>query len=120
MRRLCLFYDVVPTKLPAFISDFIPPGRQSQRHPNTFNSFSCRTDCFKNSLFPCIIGVWDKLNPEIRSSGSDNIFQPSASKLYNINDTIGIKLITKLRLGFSDLTQIQTYFPKDIKSALFL
>ena len=120
MRRLCLFYDVVPTKLPAFISDFIPPGRQSQRHPNTFNSFSCRTDCFKNSLFPCIIGVWDKLNPEIRSSGSYNIFQPSASKVYDINDTIGIKLITKLRLGFSNLTQIQTYFPKDIKSALFL
>ena len=31
--RLCLFYKVVSTKLPAYIYDFIPPVRQSQ----TFN-----------------------------------------------------------------------------------
>ena len=30
---------------------------------------------------------------------------PSAGKVYNINDTIGIKLITKLRLGFSHLQE---------------
>ena len=52
---------------------------------------------------------WDKLKPEIRRSGSYDIFpksilnfiRPSESKVYNINDTIGIKLITRLRLGFS-------------------
>ena len=51
---------------------------------------------------------WNKLNPEIRRSGSYNIFRksilnfirPSASKVYNINDAIGIQLITRLRLGF--------------------
>ena len=56
---------------------------------------------------------WNKLNPGIRRSGSDNVFrklllnfiQPSASKVYNINYTIGIKLITRLRLGFSDLRE---------------
>ena len=50
-------------------------------------------------------------NPEIWRSGSYNIFQksilnfirPSASKVYNINDAIGIKLITRLRLDFSHL-----------------
>ena len=31
--------------------------------------------------------------------------RPSASKVYNINDTIGIKLITRLRLGFSHLRE---------------
>ena len=36
MRRLCLFYKVVSTKLPAYIHD-IPPVRQCQRHSNTFN-----------------------------------------------------------------------------------
>ena len=113
MRRLCLFYKVVSTKLPAYIYDFIPPVRQSQRHPNTFNSFSCRTEYFKNSFFPCVTGEWNKLNPEIRRSGIYNIFRklllnfirPSASKVYNINDTISIKLITKLRLGFSHLRE---------------
>ena len=98
MRHLCPFCKVV---------------RQSQRHPNTFNSFSCRTEYFKNSFFPCIIGEWNKLNPEIRRSGSYNIFRksilnfirPSASKVYNINDAIGIKLITRLRLDFSHLRE---------------
>ena len=113
MRRLCLFYKVVSTKLPAYIYDFIPPVRQSQRHSNTFNSFSCRTECFKNSFFPCVIREWNKLNPEIRRSGSYNIFRksllnfirPSAGKVFNINDTIGIKLITRLCLGFSHLRE---------------
>ena len=65
VRRLCLFYKVVSTKLPAYIYDIIPPVSQSQRHPNTFNSISCRTEYFKNSFFPCVIGEWHKLNPEI-------------------------------------------------------
>ena len=109
-RRLCLFYKVVSTKLLAYIYDIIPPVSQSQRHPNTFKSISCRTEYFKNSFLPCIIGEWNKLNPEIQRSGSYNIFRksilkfirPSASKVYSINDAIGIKLITR-RLGFSHL-----------------
>ena len=51
MRHLCLFYKVVSTKPPAYIYDFIPPVRQSQRHRNTFNS-SCRTEYFKNPFLP--------------------------------------------------------------------
>ena len=51
--------------------------------------------------------------PKIRSFGSCNIFPrslsnfipPSPSKVYNINDTIGIKLITRLRLGLSHLQE---------------
>ena len=75
MRRLCLFYKVVSTKLPAYIDDLIPPVRQFQRHPNTFNSFSCRTEYFKKLLFPCVIGKWNKLNPKIRRSGSYSILR---------------------------------------------
>ena len=56
MRRLCLFYKVVWTKLPAYIYGLIPPVRQSQRHSNTFNSISCRNKYFKNLFFPCVIG----------------------------------------------------------------
>ena len=77
------------------------------------NSFSSRTEYFKNSSFPYV--EWNKLNPEIRSSVSYNIFHksllnfipPSASKVYNINDTIGIKLITRLNLGFSHLRELK-------------
>ena len=104
MRRLCLFYKVFSTKVPAYIYDFIPPVRLSQRHQNTFNSFSSRAENFKNSFFPCATGEWNKLNPEIGSSGSYNTFrksllnfiQSSASNVSNINDTIGSKLIIRL------------------------
>ena len=100
-------------KQPAYIYDFIPPVRKSQRHPNTFNSFSCRIEYFKNSFFPCVIGEWNKQILEIRRSGSYGIFQKSllnfirqtASKVYSIDDTIGIKLITRLHLGFSHLRE---------------
>ena len=77
MRRLCLFYKVVSIKLPAYIYDIIPPVMQSQRYPNKINSISCRTEYFKNAFFPCVIGEWKKLNPEIRRSGSYNIFWKS-------------------------------------------
>ena len=111
MSRLRLFYKVVSTKLPAYIYDTIPPVSQSQRHPNTFNSISCRTNCFKNSFFPCVIGEWFKQNAKIRKSGGYNIFRKSilnfirasSSKIYNINDAISFKLITTLGLGFSQL-----------------
>ena len=75
MRRLCLFHKVVSTKIAACIYDFIPPVRQSQRHPNTLNSFSFRTKYFKNSFFPSVIGEWNKVSPDIRSSGSYNMFR---------------------------------------------
>ena len=113
MSRLFLFYKVASTRLPTYIYDFIPPVRQSQRHPNTYNFFYCRTEYLKNSFFPCLIGKWNKLIPEIPRSGSCSIFRrsvlnfirSSASKVYNINDTIGIELITRLRLGFSHLRE---------------
>ena len=109
---LQIFYS---TKLPAYIYDFIPLVRQSQKHLNTFNSFSCRTEYFKKSFFPRVISEWNKLNAAICSSGSYNILQKSlsnfirsnASKVYSINDTISIKLITRIRVGFNHLRQLK-------------
>ena len=34
-----------------------------------------------------------------------NFIRPSANKIYNINDTFVIKLISRLRLGFGDLRE---------------
>ena len=134
MRRFCLFYKAVSTKLPAYSYDIIPPVRQSPRHPTTFDSISCRTEYFKNSIFlsmffPCVIGEWNKINREIRKSGTYNTFRKSilnfirtsVSKVYNINDAIGIKLITRLCLGFSDLCEHKfKQFTRHVKSALSL
>ena len=55
MRRFCLFYRVVSTELPAYIYDFIPPVRQSQKHPNTFVSFSWKLRILKTHF---VLALW--------------------------------------------------------------
>ena len=70
--------------------DFLSTVRQFQGDPNTFNFF-----------FPCVIAELNKSNPEMRSCRNYNILRksllnfirPSASKVYNANDTISITLI---------------------------
>ena len=92
MRRLCLFYKVVLTKLPVCIYDFVPPIRQSQRNPNIYNSFSCRTEYFKDSFFPRVIGEWNKLNSENRSSSNNNF----GSRYYILFDQVQVSFIISI------------------------
>ena len=104
MRSLCLFYKVSSTKLPAYIYDIIQ---------TRLTLSLAELSILKTHFFLCVIAEWNKLNPEIRRSGSCNIFRksilnfirPSASRVYNINHAVGIKLITRLRLGFSHLRE---------------
>ena len=65
-----LLFEAAATKIPASVYDVIPLVRQTQRHRNTFNSFSCKTEYFKNSFFPCVIVIWKKPNLKICSSSS--------------------------------------------------
>ena len=72
--------------------------RNSNRHPNTFHVSPCRTEYFKNSFLPRVINKWNKLDPNIHSSGN-HIFRsafliflrPVERKIFNINDPFGIK-----------------------------
>ena len=85
--------------------------RSSRRHVNSFNMVSCKSEYFKNSFIPNVINKWNKLDPDIRSSTSYNLFRntlltfirPAQRKTFNINDSVGVKLLTRLPLGFSHL-----------------
>ena len=108
-RRLCLLYKVVTTGHPSYIYNLLPPFRSSCRHVNSFNLVSFKSEYFKNSFIPNVIYEWNKLDPHIRSSASYNLFRntllqfimPAQKKTLNINDSVGVKLLTRLRLGFS-------------------
>ena len=110
-KRLCLLYKVFSTGQPSYIYDLLPPMRSSRRHVNSFNTVSCKSEYFKNSFIPNVINEWNKLDPDIRSSTSYNLFcntllkfiRPAQRKTFNINDSVGFKLLTRLRLGFSHL-----------------
>ena len=113
MRQLCLFYKVFHSKVPKYIHSLIPSMRTSARQPNTFTSFYCRTEYFQNSFLPYVVKEWNKLDPVKRSCQSYerfrkallNVFRPSENKIFNIHDQVGIKLLTRLRLGLSHLRE---------------
>ena len=113
MRRLCLFYKVFQSKVPNYIHSLIPSMRTSARPPNTFTSFYCRTKYFQNSFLPYVIKEGNKLDPGKRNSQYYesfrktllNFIRPSENKMFNILDQVGIKLLTRLRLGLSQLRE---------------
>ena len=104
VRRLCLLYKVFSTGQPSYIYDLLPPMRSSCEHVNSFNTVSCKSEYFKNSFIPSVINEWNKLDPDIRSSTSYNLFRntllkfirPAQRKTFNINDSVGVKLLTRL------------------------
>ena len=72
-------------------------------------TFYCRTDVFKYSYFPHIILEWNKLDMQIKRSESFlsfensllNIDRPTAKPTYNLHNSIGLKYLTRLRLGLN-------------------
>ena len=78
---------------------------------NSFNLVTCKSEYFKNSFIPNVIYEWNKLDPHIRSSASYNLsrdtllkfISPAQRKTFNVNDSVAVKLLTRLRLGFSHL-----------------
>ena len=75
--------------------------------------FNTRHNFFRNSFFPSTLIEWNNLDINIRNSGSYAIFKksilrfvrPSENTNFHCHNSGGIKLITRLRLGFSHLRE---------------
>ena len=73
------------------------------------NVLICRTELFRNSFLPFTISEWNKLDPDIRNLDTCSLFRknllafirPIENSIYSIYDPLGIKLLHRLRLGFS-------------------
>ena len=113
MHRLCYFYKLVTTHTPLYLFNYLPSRVASQRYPNCFNSLPCRTVLFQNSFFPYSIAQWNQLDLKIKNCTSYPVFRnsllkiikPLENSIYNIHDPQGIKLLSRLRLGFSHLRE---------------
>ena len=83
------------------------------RNSDSITPFNVRHNFFKNSFFPSVISEWKKLDLEIRNSASLEIFKkhssnfirPNSNNAFNINNPLGLKLLTCLRIGFSHLKE---------------
>ena len=86
-------------------------------HYQTRNSedlaiYQTRTNIFKYSFFHCSIMEWNKLSSSIWNSSYPvfrnhllKIIRPVLNPVYNIQKCIGLKLLSRLRLGLSHLNE---------------
>ena len=80
---------------------------------NKIKPIPARTKVFENSFFPYCIEEWSKLNDKIRNIESINKFKVTilnfirakTNSVFDIHDTNGIKLLSRLRSNFSHLNE---------------
>ena len=80
---------------------------------NKIKPIPARTKVFENLFFPYCINKWSKLNDKIRNKKSINKFKvttlnfckPKGNSVFDIHDTNGVKLLSRLMLNFSHLNE---------------
>ena len=113
LRRMSYLYKIVSTKFPPYLYDLIPRIQKSHRYPGCFKPLRCRAELFRNSFLPFTVNEWNKLDSDIMNSDSYEMFRkkllafirPAGNSMYGIYDPLGVKLINRLRLGFSHLRE---------------
>ena len=95
--------------------NIIPNGSHvyNTRAIEAVETFYCRTNLFKYSFFPYTIVEWNKLDYALRSEKSYLIFRktllqigrPIADSVYFVHNPLGLKFLTRLRLGLSHLNE---------------
>ena len=104
-RQLCTFYKIKTYKIPPYFG-----VGSNTRNSDDITTFQSRTETFKFSFFPWSIVQWNKLDLKIQNS-SYLVFrnylikriQALAAPAYNTHNPLGLKLLTRLRLGLSHL-----------------
>ena len=113
-RKLCYFFKITKNQSPKYLSDKMPTTRTAYRTRNNIGNiprFNVKHNFFKNSFFPSSVIEWNNLDKSIRSSENLALFKksilqfirPTSNRTFNCLNPIGIKLITRLRLGLSHL-----------------
>ena len=112
-RKLYHFYKMFNEKSPSYLFKLIPNFNRVHNTRLSYNipPIKVRHYYFKNSFFPSAISEWKKLDLNIRNSASLNTFKkkllnfirPCANSIFDIHNPLGIKLLTRLRLGLSHL-----------------
>ena len=97
LRRMCYFYKLIKTQKTFCLFNLIPPKRNSLRHPNTYSALRCRNECFKTFRNSTSCQQFKKM---ILS-----FIKPICSSLFSVYLPVGLKLLARLRLGFSHLCE---------------
>ena len=111
-RKLFCFYKIFNETSSSYLFNLIPNFNMFHNARLTYNipPIKGRHNYFKNSFFSSAITEWNRLDLNIRSSVSLNTFknllnfiQPCGNSIFDIHNPLGIKLLTRLRLGLNHL-----------------
>ena len=126
-KRLSCMFKIVKEEATSYFINFIRKVQQITRtRINRMPGFHCLTDCFKNSFFPSTLNDRDKFNETVRNSEPISIFKsrllsfirPLEGIVFNIFHPIGLKFLTRLRLGFSHLNEHRFQHSFEIEDTL--
>ena len=113
-RRMTHFYKLRSTRSPLYLYNLIPPERDlnyNLRIPYDYDQHIERTTRFSHTYFQNCVREWNRLDVSMRLSQTISEFKrkflklirPPKRSIFNIYDLEGIKLLTQLRVEFSDL-----------------
>ena len=112
---MSLFYKVFKNESPRCLFNTIPNNNEQRqtRHSDNIPTFFARDDYFKNSFFPSAITEWNKLDCFVKNEDSFHVFKkhilnfirPLPNSIFNIHNPLGIKYLTRLRIGFIHLKE---------------
>ena len=112
-RRLTLFYKISNGHTPSYLADQITERSEMNinlRRRHSIIAPPSRTERYTNSFFPYCISHWNELDDSVKNLPSISSFKEHLIKFirpprrtFDICDRFGISLLTKIRVGFSDL-----------------
>ena len=111
-RHLFTLYKIKTTTLPPYLNNMLPKvtHHYQTRNSEDFATYQTRTNIFKYSFFPYSVMEWNKFSSSTHNTTYPvfqnhllKIIQPVSNPVYNIQNYIGLKLLTRLRLGLSHL-----------------
>ena len=112
---MCVLYKVLENESPPYLFNTIPKNnRQRQtRYSDNIPTFFTKHDYFKNSFFPSAITEWNKLECYVKNADSFDVFKkrilklirPPPKSIFNIHNPLGIKYLTRIRVGLSHLKE---------------
>ena len=113
LRKLCLFYEILNDEHWQYPFKLIPFRRTFYSTRNALNIplLNINHNFVKKLFFPCTIIKWNKLDRDLRKADSLLVFKtyilkfkrPSPNPAYNYHNPKGLKIINRIKLGFSHL-----------------
>ena len=115
-QRLCCFYKILNNQTPGYLHSllYLPNRHYDTLTYSKIRQIFCRTEIFSNFFFLSqAIREWNKLDTSICQAPSYSVFRkalldfirPTANSTFGTNDVSGLRLLTRLRVGFSHLRE---------------